>query len=326
MLWNKEKIELLIELYKDGKSNDEIAEIVGLTAKQIKTKKINLGIRSPNKIIWDKEKLDIVKAMREENKSMTQICKKLNISISSLARIIKKENLLRTPERKPLSIENELKIKDLLNNFHLEYKDIAKISNVSTFTVSKVNRKYSIRRTNVGWTKEECIKLTNAINNNSTIEELISLFNRSQLAIATHASVIGIRHPIINKMINDYDIKNNSFTRIIQSKVANAKCTSRNKGYEFNLNSEYVTELYKLQNGKCAYSGIEMNNKDNDLYQLSIDRVNSDLGYTKNNIKLCCWVFNLMKRDHSETLFIKLCTNVVDNFKNQSNASSPATA
>lgn len=52
-----------------------------------------------------------------------------------------------------------------------------------------------------------------------------------------------------------------------------------------------LEKLFKNQNGKCFYSNILMNYGLNN-WQLSLERLDSNKGYEKNNIVLCCLEFN----------------------------------
>ena len=73
----------------------------------------------------------------------------------------------------------------------------------------------------------------------------------------------------------------------------------RKKTHDFTVTKEDLHRLYDQQKGVCAYSGIEMTNiKDGEGYHLtniSIDRVDNDLGYVKGNIALVCLSMNMMK-------------------------------
>jgi hypothetical protein len=99
------------------------------------------------------------------------------------------------------------------------------------------------------------------------------------------------------------DIKNNAL--------------KRPKEISVNITIEDIHDLYKKQNGLCALSGLKMthtviaNRIDKHIinnYNISIDRINSDLGYTKNNIQLVCAIINIMKNDLPNDNFIELCS------------------
>lgn len=77
-----------------------------------------------------------------------------------------------------------------------------------------------------------------------------------------------------------------------------------------------LKEIYDSQNGKCVYTGIELNilGFKKSESNASIDRRNSNFGYTKENTQ---WVYkplNIMKNNFSEEEFIFVCKKVA-NFK-----------
>lgn len=60
---------------------------------------------------------------------------------------------------------------------------------------------------------------------------------------------------------------------------------------------KYLTSLYEQQNGKCAISNLQMTHDRYDENAVSVDRINSNVGYFKENIQLTCWWVNRMKFD-----------------------------
>jgi hypothetical protein len=57
------------------------------------------------------------------------------------------------------------------------------------------------------------------------------------------------------------------------------------------LTIEFLLELYNKQNGKCYISGIDLETKYNNVCSISIDRIDNNLGYLKENVILTCqWV------------------------------------
>lgn len=75
-----------------------------------------------------------------------------------------------------------------------------------------------------------------------------------------------------------------------------------------------LRKQYDKQEGKCVYTGIPLNviNCSKFKSNASIDRKNSSLGYTKENIQ---WVYkpvNIMKNSFSEEEFIFVCKKVAN--------------
>ena len=66
---------------------------------------------------------------------------------------------------------------------------------------------------------------------------------------------------------------------------------------DYDLDIEFLTELYNNQNGICAYSGRKMVFDINSQERLSLDRKDSSKGYIKTNVVWCCWTANNIKQD-----------------------------
>lgn len=76
------------------------------------------------------------------------------------------------------------------------------------------------------------------------------------------------------------------------------------------IDFNYIMDMYNSQNGKCFYSGriLELSRKSD--FSLSIDRIDSKVGYMKGNIVLCCKIINYMKQEYDVGLFLRLCKDV----------------
>jgi len=83
-----------------------------------------------------------------------------------------------------------------------------------------------------------------------------------------------------------------------------------------NINIDYCMMLYEKQNGKCAISNQEMTfcrgvgSVDTNL---SIDRIDSSIGYVEGNIQFVCNIINTMKTNLSMNDFVKWCNLIVKN-------------
>lgn len=85
----------------------------------------------------------------------------------------------------------------------------------------------------------------------------------------------------------------------------------RNK--ECTITTEFLEELWHIQNGLCALTGIEMQLGGNhptrriNMYRASVDRIDSTIGYIPNNTQLVCAWANLAKTTLSTDEFIYWC-------------------
>ena len=101
----------------------------------------------------------------------------------------------------------------------------------------------------------------------------------------------------------------------INGRLSSARQRAKNKQLPFDINIDFVEELWYLQEGKCALSGLDMGLRANkgskeSFYSFSIDRIDSESGYTKENIQLLCWGVNLMKLTMSTTQFLSFVKEV----------------
>lgn len=111
-----------------------------------------------------------------------------------------------------------------------------------------------------------------------------------------------------------------SESNIVKVRVLAAKHRAKRKGLEFNIDENFINYLLIKQNYKCYYSdikldmiyiGSETNNFNPNT--LSIDRINSKLGYTKDNVVLVTAIVNSMKNDLSENLFLNSIKLIYEN-------------
>lgn len=93
---------------------------------------------------------------------------------------------------------------------------------------------------------------------------------------------------------------------------------ARNIKVDITIND--IKNKYIEQNGKCYYTGFKLTHnkirqKSNKTYlispwNISIDRTDSNLHYTKDNIKIVSSYVNRAKSDMSEEIFFEMCKSV----------------
>lgn len=105
----------------------------------------------------------------------------------------------------------------------------------------------------------------------------------------------------------------------------NTKHTAKNssKPKEFNITVDDIIKIYD-DHSICTISGVKLTmigyqNKGINLFNMSIDRINSNIGYNPNNIQLVCAIVNLMKWDSNNKEFIDMCEKIAifNNYKIQ---------
>lgn len=68
---------------------------------------------------------------------------------------------------------------------------------------------------------------------------------------------------------------------------------------EIDFDSDYLKDLFKTQNGKCYWSNLKMLEQasNHNLFQVSVDRLDNNKSYTKDNIVLCCLMINYARNN-----------------------------
>lgn len=80
------------------------------------------------------------------------------------------------------------------------------------------------------------------------------------------------------------------------------------------LDAAYLRMLYDEQSGRCALTGFEMTHLAGHGRQplnVSIDRIDSARGYTRDNVQLVCWRANSLKSDASLNDLYAWCSAIV---------------
>lgn len=93
---------------------------------------------------------------------------------------------------------------------------------------------------------------------------------------------------------------------IFRQRFLAAKNRAKSKAIEFNISKDYIETMYHNQKGRCFYSGIEMSKELNDKFVLSLDRIDSKLGYIEGNVVLACSIINSMKLNIDTEEFIRI--------------------
>lgn len=98
----------------------------------------------------------------------------------------------------------------------------------------------------------------------------------------------------------------NKLEKFFKEKLSRLRSNAKKRKKDFNLFWFDLLEIYNKQNGKCFYTGIEMElsysvktDKVCPPTQLSVDRLDSKKGYEKKNIVLCIFCINNFKGEMS---------------------------
>jgi len=77
---------------------------------------------------------------------------------------------------------------------------------------------------------------------------------------------------------------------------------------DWNLTIEHLKSLPL----KCYYTGVDLTFESNKINTISLDRIDSSLGYNPENVVFCMAQINIMKNSMDKKGFIDLCKMVID--------------
>lgn len=92
-------------------------------------------------------------------------------------------------------------------------------------------------------------------------------------------------------------------------KAARHRIDGAERGLDFTLTREDLTDLYDKQHGLCAITGLPMHHRWGSLYSISIDRIDSGGHYVIGNVQLVCKGVNLFKSTHANVEALEFFSN-----------------
>ena len=235
--------------------------------------------------------------------------------------------------------------KEIIEKYNegIEVKEIAKLYNTTRSVIYGVLKEYNIKpvRKNQDLTGNKygyltVLRMVYSKTRQIFIKKTNKHYTRNVIDAVCHCSLCGNN----NFYVNPANLKIRSTTSCGCMREQYAKITGKLntnfKGYEgicnkfwtrINKNARKrnlvvtctlkdIWELYLKQDKKCAVTGIPIKFGRTDKpieTTASLDRIDSKLGYIKNNIQLVHKDVNIMKNSFSVDYFVNLCRMVVKN-------------
>lgn len=115
------------------------------------------------------------------------------------------------------------------------------------------------------------------------------------------------------------------YNNFINTIIIYSKSRAKQYSLDFNLDKEFISTLYEIQNKKCALTGLDFKFEQQTGYKKrrpfapSIDRIDCTKGYTQDNVRLVCSVVNIALSDFGDQVFDQMCEAYV-NKKRECNA------
>lgn len=95
----------------------------------------------------------------------------------------------------------------------------------------------------------------------------------------------------------------------IKKKQETCRESAKCKFELYDLTIESLMEMWEAQNGRCALTNKKMTYAFNCLFSVSIDRIDSNKGYTKDNVQLVCQGANYAKNKFTNSEFLNFWHN-----------------
>lgn len=190
-----------------------------------------------------------------------------------------------------------------------------KINRLGIKLNNKRNRKEIIKPTKFRrWSTEEIKMLIELLDQKQSIKNISGILNRSEVGILGFCQKIKIstKYQQIKDSLRQHKLRRLTKEKIIKNKLTEAKAKSLKRNFMFDLQIRDILDLFEKQNGLCYYSNKPMTFNIGDKNILTIDRVDSRQGYTKDNIVLARYCINILKMNSPKEEFIQNCRDIVN--------------
>ena len=81
---------------------------------------------------------------------------------------------------------------------------------------------------------------------------------------------------------------------------------------EYEIECKDIEEMKRNQENRCEVSGIELEWKTKSPYKASVDRIDANRGYTRDNVRLVCWIVNCGMNKFEMEDFLNMCKSVAN--------------
>jgi len=290
--WSEIDTKFLIDNYKK------------LTAQElaIKLDRTKTGIYSK---LWDYKLTPRCSYNRFSDKEVKYLLNNYNkVSMVDLAKKLKRpraiiQSKLQSLKLKGITIKREWTQEDLdfiTKNKHLSTTELAKKMNSSRRMLELRVRELGLNNLNRNKnTKTQTIIFCSSCENSYPKTKDYFYFNRSNPNLLAYSNC-----KKCCKEKNRRSVSSNldSYIKMLLRGIRTDSKRRRKNNIDCDIDLNYINYIYLQQAGKCAITGIRLEHEQiggKNMKNISIDRIDSNGGYTKGNIQLVCTWANLSK-------------------------------
>lgn len=312
-VWTPEKITKLKQLIEQKKSARDISIIMEMTKPAINSQAYEMGLSlnyKNAKIDWNEENVNKLIKLNDEKRNHVEIAAEFGCHISAISgklsqlRVKSKNINYFTDEDRQTLIQlfNEGRsihyIAKIIGRGAPYLCRIAKDMGLITLKSKLIQEQLELKKEG----KRKC----------RTCNKILP-YSWEYFRTRSMCKYCG---NILRKGRYQSDMSNLTVEKLLKLRFRSAKGRASSKGVEFDIDELYLKEVYDKQNGMCFYSGIKMEiavkGYTDNMNTLSVDRIDSDKGYIKGNIVLCCDFVNTMKMKFTTSEFLKMCKVIVE--------------
>ena len=251
-----------------------------------------------------------------ELKSLREVAKIYKVDDETVRKFLRKNNIrFKKPNTRWTDSEQQTLINYL--NEGKKHTEICVLMNrcISTVRVRSFALGF-FKKAPLEWKPEEEVEFLNLLKQNHSPDEISWVLRKtfhSMHKLIKRRQIPHDQYWQIKKIIQRSGHgSGNDLIRTLKQRFWTCKKNARNKNIEIDITLKYLIELYEKQQGKCHYTGLNMEGVIGSKNSISVDRIDSNKGYTKDNVCLAMIKINIAKNDLDTKEFLEMCYQVND--------------
>lgn len=302
--WKREELDTLRDLVAMGKSDKEIGIELNRSESSILHRRCKLNLQFIHR--WTQDEKDEILKLKLEGYNYVQIAKIMGKNYNNLKQVV-----LRMERDHPVMVsawttEELEKLREMIFKMH-QPRIIARKLSKDVYSVRFKIKELGLAYAYKGWTHDNDLQLIFLLDSNADIKLICEKLEIGPFYLLKRCKKLGIH----KKYINLKNIKGSEKDKLLEKRMTNRfkslKNRSKKKNLDINISILDLISLWNSQNGKCFYTGLDLDLRKNQEGSFSIDRKDNKFGYIKDNICFCRNDVNSMKLDKTYAEFLFLC-------------------